>query len=198
MRAYIPAIPPCPHPLASFHLLDFWKERWAGHLPQTLRPSSVANRVCDFWSVLSPTFPRASLWVARTGRMREGLGAAATGQRGDPKGASFPQSWLPTSLALETGKGGWGGSRRCHCRGSSSHPSWQRGGTGSGDTRATQPPLFTSTFFFGWKKLEGVGGWEWWESEVNKAGSIDPSGYGETILGPPSLQRCTSRTTQLW
>lgn len=30
-------------------------------------------------------------------------------------------------------------------------------GTGSGDTRATQPPLFTSTFFFGWKRLEGGG-----------------------------------------
>lgn len=40
---------------------------------------------------------------------------------------------------------------------SSSHSSWQRGGTGSGDTGATQPPLFTSTFFFGWKKLEGEG-----------------------------------------
>ena len=60
------------------------------------------------------------------------------------------QSW-----GLGRGRGGKG-RRRCHCQSSSSHPSWQRGGPGSGDTRATQPPLFTGTFFFGWKELEGV------------------------------------------
>lgn len=38
--------------------------------------------------------------------MREGLGAAATGKRGDPKGASSLLSSLPTSPALGPGKEG--------------------------------------------------------------------------------------------
>lgn len=37
---------PCPHPLAEFHLFDFWKEHWAGHLPQTLSALALWQTGC--------------------------------------------------------------------------------------------------------------------------------------------------------
>lgn len=51
-------------------------------------------------------FPRASLWVAFAGRMREGLGTAAAGKRGDPKGPPLLNPGFPPLQPWSLGRGG--------------------------------------------------------------------------------------------
>lgn len=157
----------------------------------------MANRVCDFVKHSVSHVPQGQPVGSICWQNGRGAGSSSRRKERGSQGTSPPQSWLPTSPALEPGKGG-----KVAAGGVTARVLLTQAGRGAGLAVVTPGPLsprFSQALSFlgGRKKLEGVEGETCEESEVSKAGSICPSGYGETIIRPPSFRRCVPRTTQL-